>query len=184
MKTEIKQAPGYSITNDGWVLNDKTKKRLNPSKGSVRLMIDGKRKSFKVSDLLKDVEIKDKKKSILITSNEAKKDNLKEAKKDIAKAVKSAAAKIAVIKSKKAVQDPSIYPYKIKDIDKINEKIKSLSVGDKVTFIDYKTKKKMTGKLVSHSKFSDNYPGARISVGEGKEKKSKILSYLNITKKS
>jgi len=47
----IKEAPNYVINQDGVVFNNATKGVVGESKGSVRLIVFGMRKSFKVSEL-------------------------------------------------------------------------------------------------------------------------------------
>lgn len=54
MKTSIKEAPGYSITHEGTVLNEKTVRMITVKDGKVRLTVGGKRKSFKVEDIIKN----------------------------------------------------------------------------------------------------------------------------------
>jgi hypothetical protein len=49
---EIKEAPGYLISEKGTVTNNKTKKAVTAKDGKVRLSIGSSRKFFKVADLL------------------------------------------------------------------------------------------------------------------------------------
>ena len=191
----IKNAPGYSINEKNEIINDKTKKSIKPNNGKVRLMVDGKRKSFKVSELLGTEE---KAKGWRKPDSPAapKKEEVTEPKKKTTVVKK----KTTVVKKKSKAKDNTVakdlekrspaelikmgrYPYKIKDLDKIKAVMETLEKGDKVKFVDYQTKRKITGTVVSHTKFSDNYPGVRVSTGKGKDKKTRILSYLNVTKK-
>lgn len=88
----IKEAPGYQITEDGQILNMKTKKIVTVKDGKVRLNIDGKRKTFDVDSF---------------------------------------------------ERPGKQYPYKIRNADKIAEKKATLTAGDKISFIAYKTNKKL-----------------------------------------
>jgi hypothetical protein len=228
----ITEAPGYSINEKNEIINDNTKKVVTESKGSVRLLVDGKRKSFKVQTLEDNYGTKSTAKvgykkpgsSAAIKAGEAKEETIvetiarvgrekaptviakkkakvvvnKKAKTTVApkaKVVVNKKAKTTVApKAKDATKDKKkespaelikkgIYPYKIKDLDKIKAAIAELEVGNKVSFVDYKTNRKTTGTIVSHSSFSDHYPAARVSVGKGKDKKSKLISYLNLKNK-
>jgi len=49
---KIVEAPNYIIGDDGVILNSKTSAPITEVAGSVRLTVDGKRKTFKVSDLM------------------------------------------------------------------------------------------------------------------------------------
>lgn len=49
---KINEAPNYLIAADGMVLNAKTERPVTESAGSVRLNVDGKRKTFKVVKLV------------------------------------------------------------------------------------------------------------------------------------
>lgn len=194
----IKNAPGYSINENNEIVNDKTGKTITENNGNVRLMIDGKRKSFKVSTL-----IEENGKAPVAPAEYKKPGSAAAPKKTEDKAADTTPKKKVVIKKKATVKPKAkaekkkkektespaelikkgIYPYKIKDLDKIKEMIDSLEIGDKVQFTDYQSKRKVTGTVVSHTKFSDHYPGVRVVTGKGKDKKSRILSYLNIKKK-
>lgn len=61
MKTIIKEAPNYVLIDNKKVINLTTKKEVKIEKGSVRLYIDGKRRSFKIDSLIKKYEFKIKK---------------------------------------------------------------------------------------------------------------------------
>lgn len=197
MKTVIKSAPSYYIEN-GKIFNKVTNKEVTVSNGSVRLIVNGTRKSFKFDSLIKNSEgliPKTEKEKTATTATPSKKIVFKKKTEAVSTEKKADKAPAEVKKAKvKAPADANkptpaelikqgLYPYKIKDLDKIEEKIKSLSVGDEVTFIDYITKKKTTATIKAHSKFGDNYPAARVAIVEGKNKTTKLLSYLNITKK-
>lgn len=77
---------------------------------------------------------------------------------------------------------------KVYDIKKIvNRKPKKLSieevksllkVNQKITFLDYNSKKKMRGIFIRPGIFSDMAPGAKIKVG----KITRTISYFNIYK--
>lgn len=51
--TQIKEAPSYEITEDGEIKNIKTGNSVSIKNDSVRLIVDGKRKTFKPSELKK-----------------------------------------------------------------------------------------------------------------------------------
>lgn len=51
LEKKIEEAPNYLINEDGLVLNATTKGAVAETKGSVRLIVFGMRKSFKVADL-------------------------------------------------------------------------------------------------------------------------------------
>ena len=192
----IKQAPNYSLNEKNEIINNKTGIAVSAKDGKIRLMVDGQRKSFKVSDLISE-EKEEKPKTIII------KKSLEKAAKEsdaieTAKEIKAAKKVMVVVKktakanketSKTAKESPAelikkgIYPYNIKNLEEIKAKIETLAVGDSVSFIDYATKKTVTGTITSHTKFSDHYPAARVSIVDGKNKSSKLISYTNLTKK-
>lgn len=185
----IKEAPGYSVNDKNEIVNDKSGKVISESNGKVRLMVDGKRKSFKADELTEKYGVKKEtpkgykkpgsaaapKKSEATEQNPKKKVVIKKKKKDDKKEEEKLSPAELIKRG--------IYPYKIKDLDKIKAMIESLEIGDKVQFTDYTTKRKTTGTVCSHTKFSDHYPGVRVSTGKGKDKKYRILSYLNVKKK-
>jgi hypothetical protein len=49
--TELKEAPGYGISEAGDVVSIKSGKTVTPTKGSVRLTVNKKRVTFKLIDL-------------------------------------------------------------------------------------------------------------------------------------
>jgi hypothetical protein len=211
MKT-IKNLTGYAINESNEIVNEKTGKTIKESNGSVRLVVDGKRKSFKVATLLEEAGVIDKvkatgkgwsrtkkaeatkekseapakssKKKIVIKKPVVSNtEKVSKIKKETAKAEKKSKAKDKEKLSPAELIKAGIYPYKIKDEKEIIAKIETLEIGDAVSFIDYQTKRKKTATIVGHSKFSDHYPAARIKVGEGKKATRKLISYLSLTKK-
>lgn len=196
MKT-LNQAPNYAVNEKNEIVNVKSGKPVAIKNGKVRLMTEEGRKSFKVSDLLEttseDKQTKKGKGWSRANKNESKDSSSSEAKtstksKVVIKKKSKAEDKAEAKAEKKNKKTPAqlikegIYPYKIKNLDEIKSKIEELEVGDTVKFKDYQTKKTVKGTIVSHTKFHDHYPGARVKIGKGKEAKRKIISYLKLTK--
>lgn len=183
MKT-IEQAINYHFNNENEIVNTKTKKVIKQVNGYVRLQVLGKRKTFKVDELTyttdDNVNYKTKHHAKVIET----KAKVKEAKKKVKESSKKISKTIKKVKDKVVKESSSKkeYPYNIKKLEAINKAKKDFNVEDEVTFIDYKTKKKTKAILVSHTKFGDGYPGARVKFTKDKKKMSKIVSYTNLKK--
>lgn len=172
MKTlKIKEAPGYSITENGDIVNDKIGATITQKDNRVRLNVDKKRKTFIVPDLVEMYPFKKAAKKTKETPKQSFGTTEVPAKTE-----KAVDKKIA---AKEEEEDEfAKYPYKIKKRKEIEKARKGFSVGDKVTFKDYQTKRKTKGTIISHTKFSDGYPAARVKSSKG----TKLVSYLNLNK--
>lgn len=75
---QIKEAPGYLISSDCVIINEKTGKAISESKGNVRLSIDGKRRSFDVKKIFSEYfpPMKKKKSTKAIEASKQKRKNL------------------------------------------------------------------------------------------------------------
>ena len=190
----IKEAPNYRITKEGAVESIKSGKEVTAVKGAVRLTVEGKRKSFKIEDLKnqyfpssEEVEKSIKKMKDKVVEKIADRtmaEKLQDANSRVGKVISIDKSKKAAVKKAAVKKEVSkkVYPFKIKKLEAIENAKKDFSIEDKVSFIDYKTKKRVKGTLVSHTVFGDKYPGARVSFSENNKKKSKVVSYLNLKK--
>ncbi|AGO49374.1 hypothetical protein Phi3:1_gp55 [Cellulophaga phage phi3:1] len=152
----------------------------NKSEGKIVKMNTNNSNPKKMESEKKEEAVVAKKKAVV-----AKKKAVVAKKAPVAKkaVVAKKEAPVAKEAKKKAPVATGEYPYKVKKMKEIEEAKKNFEKGDKITFIDYKTKKETEGLIVSHSKFSDGYPGASISTVVDGKKKNKLISYLNIKKK-
>lgn len=206
----IKTAPGYSVDLEKKeIVNDKTGKTLSVRNNSVRMIVDGVRKAYRLGDLLAEAvksvdEAKAKKEKespakknpkavgstnksvsqklterIAKRSQEEEKETPKKSQSKAKHHGKRIQKKAEKNKTKKS-KSKAVYPYKIQRLDEINVEKTKFEKGHLVSFVDYKTKKTVKGVFVSHSNFGDGYPAGRISFTVDKKKKSKLISYLNL----
>ena len=163
----IPEIPGYLIKKDGTVISKKTSVEVKPNNGSIRLTVDGGRKTFKVKKLVELTFGKERKVNDFSVQDVSS--NLKD-------------------KSKKPKEEKSIESkdkndlYLIRHAKVISGFKESLQHGDEIKFPDYKTKEIVTGRFSKHSKFQDGQPGIQVKIKVGKKTYSKIISYLSIRK--
>lgn len=168
---KLHEASNYFIKEDGTITNSITELTITPKDGSVRLTVDGKRKSFKVNDLLKS--------------------NFPLLSKTTTKEVPPA-PKAQEPKSRKESDQPKKFEDKkadsleSKSLEKFRVPKKKFKEGQVLKMMPYRGDKLIDCIYIKHSTFPDGYPGVlvkieTISKKDDKEIKKTITKLVSIS---